>query len=236
MSEDNRTLQASDGPERGDAWAADPSIYLLADHLDTILACGEDMMALPATRDARVERAGQETGLADGALGEPGNAALTLELDALRDQVEDVRALEARLLAHTLAARTVAVRLGRSAPHFKLVVDLFIAGTTGLVELAQEFADSSEIDFQTADTVTAYLRSRGLIPSEAPSWQPAAGLCIGEEFLVAGLVPLGVMLDQAATFLDAMEIVHDLYEEPTLDGLEHIGASASQAAKVASAG
>ena len=69
-------------------------------------------------------------------------------------------------------------------------------------------------DFDTGDTASAFLRSRGLIARDAAGLERLSQLAVGEDYLVAGRIHLGTLLDLVATFLDTLDLLFDLYDEP----------------------
>ena len=65
-----------------------------------------------------------------------------------------------------------------------------------------ELGDTSTRDFDTGDTAFAFLRSRALIARDAAGLERLAELRVSEDYLVAGRIRLGTLLDLVATFLD----------------------------------
>lgn len=182
------------------AKSANPSIYLIADHLDAVLAHGEDLLAirLPEVTDPHM-----------------GGARMQDGLTSQRAFLEDVRAMESRLVSRVLRAREHAEQVRRVDSSFKPISDLFVAGTHVVADAAAELADSTALDFNTGRNSIAYLRSRGIIGQETVVL--ARDLCpkINEEFRLAGVIELGALLDLAAAYLDALELHYELYgDEP----------------------
>lgn len=166
------------------------SVYVVADHLDGILAAGEDI--LKQRVDLAAEPAGQMPG------------------EALRRFVELVRSLEMILVAHALQARTRAKELVDADAPLKRLLALFAGGTAVLEDAVAELGDATLSDFDTADDPLAYLRSRGLLAADAGSLRCVERLVIGEDFLVVERISLGVLLDLAAAALDALDDCYDL--------------------------
>ncbi len=166
------------------------SVYVVADHLDGILAAGEDI--LKQRVDLAAEPAGQMPG------------------EALRRFVELVRSLEMILIAHALQARTRAKELVDADAPLKRLLALFAGGTAVLEDAVAELGDATLSDFDTADDPLAYLRSRGLLAADAGSLRCVERLVIGEDFLVVERISLGVLLDLAAAALDALDDCYDL--------------------------
>jgi hypothetical protein len=77
-----------------------------------------------------------------------------------------------------------------------------------------ELGDTTVHDFQTGDTAFAFLRSRALIARDAASLERLAELRVSEDYLIAGRIRLGTLLDLVATFLDSLDLLYDLYGEP----------------------
>jgi hypothetical protein len=177
-----------------------PSIYLLGDHLDASLAMGEDLLT------ERIALAG---------------AAEMLVLPHLLRQnreigafLTSVRALELALTSRLLQARRRAEELKRRETRLRPLISLFVAGTAPLTDAAAELGDTTARDFDTGDTAFAFLRSRGLIARDAAGLEQQPQLAVTEEYLVAGRIRLGTLLDLIATFLDTLDTLFDLYEEP----------------------
>jgi len=176
-----------------------PSIYLLGDHLDAALATGEDLLA-------------QKVVLADAA--QPLTMArLVQQNHELAEFLTTVRTLELSLTARLLQARKRAEEMRRHEIRLKPLIALFVGGTAALVDAAMELGDTTVRDFNTGDTAFAFLRSRALIPRDAAGLERLSELRVGEDYLVAGRIRLGTLLDLVATFLDSLDLIYDLYGE-----------------------
>jgi len=180
--------------------AKHPSIYLLGDHLDATLAMGEDLLT------ERIALAGPAEMLAL-----PHLLRQNREIGAF---LATVRALELAMTARLLQARKRAEEMRRRETRLKPLIALFVAGTAPLVDAAAELGDTTTRDFDTGDTASAFLRSRGLIARDAAGLEQQPQLAVTEEYLVAGRIRLGTLLDLVATFLDTLDTLYDLYEEP----------------------
>jgi len=176
---------------------ASASILLLADHLDAILAAGEDLVAVPEVAPA-IQPARSAAGV---------QAALA----ARRSFVERVRTLEMSLVARVLKAREHALTLKRGDSRFRILAGLFLASTHVVADAAAGLGDPMALEFDSGRDAIAYLRSRGLIGEEAAGLPETATLAVSEEFRLAGVAPLGVLLDMAASFLDALDLEYELY-------------------------
>ena len=177
-----------------------PSIYLLGDHLDAALALGEDLLT-------------EKVVLAD-AVQPLTMARLVRQNRELAEFLGTVRTLELSLTARLLQARKRAEELRRRETRLKPLIALFVGGTAPLLDAAMELGDTTVHDFQTGDTAFAFLRSRGLITRDAASLERLCELRVGEDYLVAGRIRLGTLLDLVATFLDSLDLLYDLYGEP----------------------
>jgi hypothetical protein len=179
-----------------------PSIYHIADHLDAMLAHGEDLLALaPPAED---EAGGNE------------NQQMHARLAAQRFYLEEVRGLESRIVSRVLRARDHAEQVRRVDTRFKTVTDLFVGGTHVVADAAADLADSTSLDFNTGRDSISYLRSRGLIDSEIITLPRCADLKITEAFRLAGSIELGALLDLAASYLDVLELHYELYGSDAL--------------------
>jgi hypothetical protein len=178
-----------------------PSIYLLGDHLDAALAMGEDLLA-------------EKVVLADAA--QPLNTARLVQQNReLAKFLTIVRTLEMSLTARLLQARRRAEEMRRHETRLKPLIALFVGGTAPLVDAAMELGDTTVRDFNTGNTAFAFLRSRALIARDAAGLERLSELRVGEDYLVAGRIRLGTLLDLVATFLDSLDLIYDLYGEPS---------------------
>jgi hypothetical protein len=182
-----------------------PSLHLLEDHLDAALAMGEDLLTEKV------------------ALAEPTRhltmARLVRQNRELAEFLTTVRTLELSLTARLLQARKRAEDLRRRELRLKPLIALFVAGTAPLLDAAAELGDTTTHDFDTGDTASAFLRSRGLIARDAAGLERLSQLAVGEDYLVAGRIRLGTLLDLVATFLDTLDILFDLDREPAAPSL-----------------
>jgi hypothetical protein len=115
------------------------------------------------------------------------------------------------LIARVLQAREWAAKIGGDDDRLRAIARLFVSGSVSLMDAVEECGDSSALDFDTGGDVTAYLRGRGLLAPDAPALADTAVIAADDTFLVARRVPLGVLLDLAAAFLDALEAQFDLF-------------------------
>lgn len=171
------------------------SVYMLADHLDAALAAGEDLMARGSDWRALAETPSDPSDF----------------IVRQRAVAEEVRSLELMLVARVLKARTHASSLAECDDRFRTIAKLFVSGTAILLDAVEESGDARSTDFDTADDIVAYVRSRGLIAPDAPAVRVASDLTIDDNFLVAKRIALGPLLDMAAAFLDALDVQYDLF-------------------------
>jgi hypothetical protein len=183
--------------------AAPAVVYLLADHLDSALAAGEDLLKSSLSWNAGDPR------LPDG---------LTEQRRDERAAIEAARGLEMILLARVLKSREHAQDLAKTDSYFKLIARLYTSGTEIIADAASELADEAAYAFDAGDGMTSYLRTRGLIAEDAPAPLEAAALTVSEQYRVAGRMPLGVLLDLVAMFLDTLETHYELYDQPQRSG------------------
>ena len=53
------------------------------------------------------------------------------------------------------------------------------------------------------------------------AWSGSPSYSVGEDYLVAGRIHLGTLLDLVATFLDTLDLLFDLYQdEPVAEGAQ----------------
>jgi hypothetical protein len=182
------------------------SAYLVADHLDAALAAGEDLLEVTSALAAPF--ASQAT------------TAVEMQLSVQRRFVERVRTLELVMVLRVLQARRRAEDLRRADARVAPMAGLFIGGTAALADAVAELGDCTVVDFQTGDDAIAYLRSRGVIGVDAPGLMSLDQLAVGPEFLVAGRIALGPLVDLAATFLDTLEMFYELYAEEPRNEIE----------------
>lgn len=173
------------------------SVYMLADHLDAALAAGEDLVARGIDWRQLAEA--------------PGN----MQTFPARQRaiVEDIRALELTIIVRIIKSRDHARALAEADTRFGTVANLFVAGTSVLMDAIEELSDATADDFETGDGVLAYARGRGLIAPDAAAVTEAVQLTIDDSFLVAKRAALGPLMDMAAAFLDALEAHYDLFVE-----------------------
>jgi hypothetical protein len=201
-----------------DARLAPPAaVYLLGDHLDAALAAGEDLMSTLLT------------------IRPPPVSGGVVELDdrhaALAEFMARLRALEAGLVARVVQARRRAGELPREAD-LKPLVSLFQSGTVVLLDAVQDFGDRSGTAFDSGADGLRFLRDRGLIAADAPGLPLSGTIAADEEYLVAGRIRLGSLMDLVAAFLDALDMRFGLYDEEPAEVPMRVIQAVPPAAKV----
>ena len=199
------------------AATTNPSIYLIADHLDAVLAHGEDLMSLSAPKDEAPDSKDM--------------IHVQQRLARQRDFLEAVRSIETRLVTRVIRAREHAEQVRRVDGRFKSITELFVGGTHVVADASADLADSTSLDFNTGRDSTAYLRSRGMIPTDAPAHPRITGLKISETFQLCGAIELGALLDLAAAYLDALELHYELYGDASATKAVPVATTAANAVK-----
>lgn len=180
--------------------SAPPSALLLADHLDAVLAAGEDMLALEVDIEA-VRKS-------DGA---------TAPWERFADIVGQAQLYELTVVSRVLQARNrcreLARALDKDGEAFALLLELFASGTGVLEDAVAELANRTAADFDTGLDPLAYLRTRGCIPADAGTISGMTRIGVGEGFLVARRIELGPLLDMTAALLDALDTAYSLFDD-----------------------
>lgn len=193
--------------------AADAGIYLLADHLDTALAVGEDLLAqkLPPPKDWPQANADGRA-VAVGAV----DQKAPFQRDPLAAFVARIDNLEASLLARVLQARRRSIDLPRLDPELRTLMRLFSVNTEMLGDVIARFGDDTGLAAEAGGDPYLFLRSRGVIAENAASIPDDRPLEITEDYRVAAIVELGSLLNLVSSVLDVLDVRYDLYA----DGLE----------------
>lgn len=176
-----------------------PSLYLLTDHLDAALAAGEDLLA---EQVALLPSDGRQT-----------IAMLLRQNRDLRQFVDRVRAFELTVTSRLLQARRRAEETRKLEPGLKPLIGLFLSGTHTLVDAVEEIRNRNETMFNTGDAALAFLRSRGLVSPDAAAFEGRSMLAATEDYLIAGRIRLGTLLDLVAMFLDVLDNTYGLFPD-----------------------
>lgn len=186
-----------------------PTVLLLTEHLDMILAAGEDLTGLahdPAHTAA--------TGLAPAATRNETYDAT--EADP-RISSLDALALQARRYEQTAALRIMSARdraeaLAEEDTRFAAIIALFVSGTHAVADaIERDETHLTAADAAALGCPIAYLRTRGVLAEDCAGPDPFRVLSIDETFLIGGVAPIGVLMDLAAGFLDQIEIHHEIF-------------------------
>lgn len=185
------------------------SVTLLADHLDSILAMGEDLLALRQVLDRR-------------APGDPRPVsmhALVVAQRGLGDFVRQVRTLELAMAARIVQARKLADDFKRSHASMAGVADLFRGGTALIADAVDTSRSTLADRFDTGEAVMAFLGARGIIAADAPGLAGLDAVHVREETMLLGALRLGSVMDVVARFLDTLDAAFDLYPDTAESGL-----------------
>ncbi len=177
-----------------------PLVLLLADHLDAVLAAGEDILKLEVDIEAARK--------ADGVTG---------PWERFGDVVSRAKACELTIVSRVLQARNrcadLARETGKNGEAFGALLGLFASGTAVLEDAVAELANRAAADFDSGLDPLAYLRTRGVMPADAGALAGIAKLVVDERFLVARRIELGPLLDMSAALLDALDVAYSLFED-----------------------
>ncbi len=177
-------------------------VFLLADHLDAVLAAGEDLQKL----EVDIEAVRKSDGIA-------------APWDRFADLIGQARLYELTIVSRVLQARSrareLAHVLGRKGDIFAGLLELFASGTTVLEDATAELANRSGNDFDGGLDPLGYLRTRNVVPAESGSILGLRKLVIGDSFMVARRIELGPLLDMSAALLDVLDVTYCLFEEDT---------------------
>lgn len=187
-------------PARADAaggGTAPSVVYLLADHLDAVLARGEDLLAC-SWRPDRVARCPE---------------TIAGHQDMQRNAIRAIRTHELLLISRGLKARERARELASMDGRFAPMARIFAAATATLEDAAREAGDTRAEQFDSGNGILAYLRSRGLVAQDQAAMDDCGAILVTPKFLVARRIELDAILDLTATFLDTLELHFDLYDE-----------------------
>lgn len=178
------------------------AVCLIADHLDRILAAGEDIRTLHYTVN---------------------QAADVEHVETINGFVRQCREYELAAMAAILRAREHADHLGRSRTSFAPLGRLFAGATAAILDCAETTMTREDYAFTGNDPID-YLRTRGLIADDAGCLKTVEEIRVDGDFLIGGCIHLATLMDMTATFLDALEDHFALFPEfdPITEG---VGAS-----------
>ncbi|MDX2155835.1 MAG: hypothetical protein SFW09_04915 [Hyphomicrobiaceae bacterium] len=176
-------------------------VCLLADHLDTVLAVGEDLLALNLPPRADLDEHAPDAAP-----------------EAVDQFVRRLRQLEQSLIVRILQARNRLRELGRGDAPMRMTATLFRAQTDVLLDLVSATGTGLAGRFDGSADSFAYLRTRGLIAPEAAAPSPYESVSVTEALRIGGILELGPLLDLVSSLLDLLDARYGLYS-PTLDEL-----------------
>ncbi len=177
----------------------DPRLYWLVEHLDAALAAGDQLMSISLEITEPTPQMGPRR--------------LRTRVQRFIHFVSQVRGLEASLIAHILQARRRVAELPRGRGPIRLLLDPFTSGTTVLLDAVAEYGDPAGFAFDSGADRLAYLRARGLVAGDSGALMPVTTLEIGDNFLVAGRIELGPLLELVEAFLEALNTEFGLWIE-----------------------
>ena len=169
-------------------------IYLLADHLDMLLAAGEDLQKLEFRNL-------------------PHGADTETDGRSLQQFVRRARELESAAIGRLMCARTQAAQLENEDDRFALLARAFQAGTAHVSDVLEQFHNPETKAFDYGDDPIGYLRSRGIVAEDTGCLSIVERVSIGEDFLIGGYIELGALLDLCAQFLDSLDNQFGLFPE-----------------------
>lgn len=169
-------------------------VYLLADHLDMLLAAGEDLQKLEFRNRSA----------------EPGEDPVGCSLQAF---VRRVRTLESAAVGRLMCARAQALHLADEDDRFSLLARLFLSGTVHIGDVLQQFENPETAAFDYGDDPIGYLRSRGLVADDTGCLAITERVTVGEDFMMGGHIELGSLMDLCAQFLDTLDAQFGLFPE-----------------------
>ena len=169
-------------------------VYLLADHLDMLLAAGEDLQNLEfenVSSDCSSEE----------------------NPTSIQKFVRQVRELENAAIGRLMRARAQAAQLGGDDERFAMLARLFLSGTAHVSDALQQFKNPETAAFDCGGDPIDYATSRGLVADETGCLSINAKLSIGEQFRLGGHIEMGPLLDLCAQLLDSLDTQFGLFPE-----------------------
>jgi len=171
-------------------------VFLLAEHLDMILAGIEEL------QNCHPETSPQNP-LVPG--GTP-RVSLAVLVDALQRY-------EAAAMMRVARARDLTRSLVRRDKRFAMLGGLFVSGTAALDEAMRRMTDETGNAFERGHDPISYLRSRGVIAEDAGGVTTNEEIEINGEFRLAGEIEIGPLMELVSTFLNTIELHFDLFPD-----------------------
>jgi hypothetical protein len=199
------TMALSDQLKRNiDAQPELGTICQLADHLDAVLAMGEDM----------VKQSVIVVPLASG----DANDTIAARQHALTGFARALRALELGIMSRLIQARLRAMELRPVHPGFSALIGLFLGGTAAFADASttdlNRLGDISVSALASGPDVLQFFISRNVVPDTVRSLGQVTELACTEQYLLAEQIQLGPLLDMIAQFLESLDLAFNLYIEP----------------------
>ncbi|MEO0792839.1 MAG: hypothetical protein AAFY27_09880 [Pseudomonadota bacterium] len=192
-----------------------PTIRLLTEHLDMLLAAGEDLNALSCDI-AGVTATGVPASAVPASV-VPASFVKRPEDETTRDLhsfVTQAAILERACANRAMSARVRTHELVDEDERFRTIGRLFLGGTAQLADLVEQMSAADAQHLADTSCPMTYLRSRSVIANDAVGPDPYETLRIDETFLISKVVPLGGLMDMTAGFLDGLERHYEIF--PTI--------------------
>lgn len=174
-------------------------VLMLADHLDATLAMAEDLSRLIASEPV--------AGLDGLAAGRRSSAVVAF--------AQQARALELGITARILQARKRAQALEPEQADIRRLIASFVGGTAVVADAVaadgEGLGDTGLLALATGSAALRFLKTRGVVAEDVAVMDDIGALAVGEDYLAAGLIHLGTLMDMVAGFLDALDLAFDLY-------------------------
>src|SRR6056297_2606000 len=164
-------------------------VFLLAEHLDSVLAAIED---LEATRPGE----------------QPADPLTPLSRPRLsvRRFVTELAHHEGSAIVRLGRARRLTRELVRRDRRFAMLGGLFVSGTAALEDAVPKMLDTTGVAFATGGDPIAFLSSRGVIAPDQGTVALSRHLAIGDDFRIAGEIEVGPLKELISTFLNTIEL------------------------------
>ena len=171
-------------------------VFLLAEHLDMILAATEEL------QNCRPEAIAPDPLIPSG--------SSRVSLTAF---VATLQRYEAAAIMRVARARDLTRALVRRDKRFAMLGGLFVGGTAALDEAVRRLADETGNAFERGNDPISYLRSRGVVADDDGSICGHDEIEIDGGFRLAGEIEIGPLIDLVSTFLNTIELHFDLFPD-----------------------
>lgn len=180
------------------------TVLLIADHLDRILACGEDLARLRY----RPHKAGPD-----------------MATDTVTSFVRECHSHEMTAVAAILRAREHARSLAQTRTDLATLARLFASTTSSILDIVELTVPPEERAFDSIDPIR-FLQSRGVLPEEMCCLKTVEEIVVDDDYMLAGCIHLGALMDMSAALLDAIEVHVDLFPADTAEHIETVDPTA----------